>query len=153
MNPRKSFTINFYNRKKKQLLWNYLRTLKGTYHVIIDPSSPYEYKTRYKYFFGHIVPVIEEACIFVNEDGEPLDSKNVFYELKRMFAPSIIRNSITNQVTVSARSTSQMPDGEFIAEFEDVIFMTFSQHPFNLDFIDRHEWIKKRKAYHEGLKE
>lgn len=149
----KTVTINFYDKKEKQDLYNFLKTLKGSYRITIHPTTGFDYKTRYKYYFGHILKAIEQAEIFVdNATGEVLSTERIHEQMKFLFNPNIVVNQKNNSLTIVGGSTTSMNDAEFIEEFEEQVLMLFSQPPYYIDFKDRTEWINERKKYHKNLK-
>lgn len=145
----KSFTIDFDDRNEKTKLWRFLKVLKGTWQVVINETEPYQYRGRYKYYFAHVLRVIEENCLFVRESsGAPLPSSEIHEILKRIFNPEIFVNSETGDVYQGSKSTTGLKDGDFINKYEQAIISMFASDPYNLEFIDREIWTQTKINRH-----
>lgn len=128
----------------------------GWYKVTMTESQPGAYTaTRYRYYFGVILPAILEACAerFFIIDPATAEQRTVrntadLHEcLKVMYNPVTVitpRGAYTTGGT-----TTNLADREFIGEYLELIYSDFSQPPYNVEFKDRAEWraeIKAKKA-------
>lgn len=138
--------VNFDNENDKRLLYNTLKSLKGLQKVHI--KSSYNYKGRYKYYFAHVIPVLEENGCFIDENGEILDKLQIHEVLKDLYNPKFVRTR-KGKIIVSGDSTTHLTDKDFIGEYESQIIARFSQEPFYCNFIDRETWTNEKITEHK----
>jgi len=144
-------TINFGLKEEKQKLFDFLKKQKGVVTCTFENEDGYLYKTRYKYYFGHMLKLIQQEGIFVTQAGEILSIEDIHTQLKLMFNPVMVVNTKIGTMAVSPGATTELSDGKFIQEYEPKIMSFFASPPFYLEFVDRDEWIAERKAYYRGI--
>lgn len=124
----------------------------GTYEVDFKRMTRM-YLTRYKYYFGYLLPEIIKGCNLVEIDrtsGEtwPMKTETLHDFLKKHHNSVLATNPFTGELIKVASSTTNLTDGEFIDRYENEIAAHFQTH-FQVDLWSRNEWIEKKKAEHE----
>lgn len=137
-----SYTINFNSKKDKRHLFNHLKMLKGI--VQVTTRKVRSYNGRYKYYWAYLLPIIEEAGVFYNEDAELLDKTQIHEALKAKYNPIIVM-AANNKIIIQGQSTTKLSDDKFIGEYEDRIFADFQNEPYNCNFeYTRYEWTQMK---------
>jgi hypothetical protein len=128
----------------------------GEYTISIEPAKQSRYtSSRYKYYFGHILPCILEKCAarfrMINprtgEESSPRNTSDLHECLKMMFNPVTVITP--NGAFNTPGTTTALSNQEFINEFMELIFSYFSSDPYNVEFLDREDWNAEMKAKHE----
>ena len=105
--------------------------------------------TRYKYYFGHVLPVILSTCghFFKVLDGDtvrPARSTDEIHEVfKLKYNPTMIQTPFG--IYVAANTTTSLCDRDFINRFEEAIIIEFSEPPYGCDFMGREEYAEFMK--------
>lgn len=111
---------------------------------------------RYKYHFGHVLPMIVEYMnrkeINVLHDpltGEsiPIDIDSLHNYHKQMFNPALIKNvlnrknanGIAPEFIPIPNTTTKMNDGDFINRYEEEIISTYANQ-YGIEFLSREEY-------------
>ena len=120
---------------------------EGWHKITIEPSKTGKYTpTRYKYYFGHVLPVILEKSgarflVVEHATGEQRQVRNTteLHEgLKFMYNPVTVITP--NGAFTTGGTTTSLSDKDFIGEFMEAILGDFSQPPYNCDFHDIEDW-------------
>jgi len=134
----------------------------GWHKVTITESKPGAYTpTRYRYYFGVMLPAILEKCAdrFLMIDQATAEQKTVrnttdLHEcLKVMYNPVTVitpRGAYTTGGT-----TTNLADRDFIGEYLETIYSDFSQPPYNVEFRDKDEWraeMKGKKKSYDSIR-
>lgn len=145
-----TYIIDFDSKSEKRRLYNYQKTLSGLQRITV--KAVVQNVNRYKYLFGHVLRVLEEAEIYEDEFKNPLTGDELWEEIKKQHNMKITRNSVTGRTTVSGGSVNDMPDRLYF-ELEEKILAYYSQEPYNLGdkFIDRDTWNAQRKHEAENM--
>lgn len=130
--------------------------LEGQYKVTIEPAHGGYSSTRYKYYFGHVLPCILEKCAksfrMINprtgEESNPRNTTDLHECLKMMFNPVTVITP--NGAFNTPGTTTALSNREFVSEFLEMIQAYFASEPYNVDFLDREDWAERMKAKHEG---
>lgn len=119
---------------------------------------------RYKYHFGHVLPLIVE---FMNRNeinqildpmtGEliPIDVQTLHDYHKQMFNPALVKNTLKKkdargnvpEYIAVPMTTTKMSDGDFINRFEEEIISTYA-NKYGICFLSREDF----KQYFEDGK-
>lgn len=126
---------------------------EGEYTVTIEPAKEVRNTTsRYKYYFGHLLPAILDKCgksfRMINprtgEESTPRNTTDLHECIKMMFNPVTI---ITPRGAFNTPgTTTSLSNREFISEFTEMIMAYFADAPYFVDFVDRDEWREMCKA-------
>ncbi len=131
--------------------------LEGQYKVTIDLVHGGYTSSRYKYYFGHVLPCILEKCAksfrMINprtgEESNPRNTTDLHECLKMMFNPVTVITP--NGAFNTPGTTTALSNREFIGEFLEMIQAYFANEPYNVEFIDRKDWATIMKAKHNGV--
>lgn len=122
----------------------------GFYRVVIERVRDGYRKSRYKYYWAHVLPVILYTCQdmieVMKEEGtfRPVRNTNEIHELLKMkYCPVFIKTPVG--VFQAPKSTTELSDSSFIGQFEEAIMAEFSNPPFNCEFMHRDEWAEMMK--------
>jgi len=137
-----SFTINFDTKRDKKMLFNHLQTCRGIQQVTTKKVR--RYNGRYKFYWAHVLPIIEEKCVVANQYGEPATRQEIHEVLKVKFNP-IMHQLVNNRIIIQGDSTRSLSDDKFINDFEEQIIMEFSSAPFYCEFLSREEWNEQQR--------
>lgn len=120
---------------------------EGWYKITIENSKTGKYTpSRYKYYFGSVLPVILEKCanrfkIMDHQTGEikELRSTTELHEaLKFMYNPVTIITP--SGAFATGGTTTALSDRDFIGEYMETILGEFSMPPYNCNFSDYEDW-------------
>jgi hypothetical protein len=139
--------VDFSNHKSKRDFLKHLDTLKGVHQVSLKKGI--NYHTRYKYYFGHVIPVIQDAQLFVDENGAINDPRIIHQGLKNHFNRIVQLSG--DQFSMHGGSTADMSDGDFIQKYEEQVIAFFSQQPYYLEFLTREQWAQQRKDFYNSI--
>lgn len=129
---------------------------EGQFKVTIEPVTTNYTPTRYKYYFGHVLPCILEKCsrsfkminYHTGEEANPRTTEDLHECLKMMFNPVTV---ITPKGAFNTPgTTTALNNREFIGEFSEMIMAYFADAPYNVEFIDRESWSEIMKAKHNS---
>lgn len=118
--------------------------------------------TRYKYHFGHVLPMIVASLNQhnVNQildpltgDLTPIDTDTLHSYHKQIFNPCLIKNFMNMPTALgnipeyisTPMSTTKLSDGEFINRYEDQIIEFYSTN-YGIEFFTREEFAEEMKA-------
>lgn len=127
-----------------------------------DNSGPNVSFTRYKYYFGCLLPLWLPTAGMVYgyvENDEFVGVRTtaeLHSHLKRKYNGKIAHNSITGKTTIVADSTLNMSDREFITKYQEAVIQEMCDHPFYLtDIPTREEWkeMHKQGQWRQFIKE
>lgn len=124
----------------------------GSHELTIKPKSTAYRGTRYKYYFGHVLPVILGTVgkSFEVLDGDTFrpvrDTSEIHDTLKMKYNPIIIKTPF-GAFTVPS-STTGLSDTEFINRFEEQVIAEFSGPPFHCEFMTRPEYGQFMASHH-----
>lgn len=141
----KTYNIDCDDIHDKRSFINHIRSLKGLWRFVC--SKPRKYHTRYKYYFGHVVKLLEQENIFFDDRGNARDSAGIHDMLKKMFNPTLVQEE-NGAIVEKGGTTTTLDDNEFVRFYEPQIIAFFSQEPFYVPFTDRDEWIIEMKMKH-----
>jgi len=139
--------VDFNSRYEREKLNEFLKTKKGMHSIVLRKAR--RYRGRYKYYFAHVISVIQEKCIFYSENGRLLQNAEIHTALKLRYNPQVILSSEGNKIIIKGKSTTTMSDHDFISKYEQQIIADFSQEPYFCEFLDREDWTNKQIAKHE----
>lgn len=126
---------------------------EGQYKVTLEEAKEVRYTgTRYKYYFGHVLPAILEKCAksfrMINprtgEETNPRNTTDLHECLKMMFNPVTVITP--NGAFNTPGTTTALSNQEFVGEFLEMIMAYFSEAPYNVEFVDRDDWNEVMKA-------
>lgn len=121
----------------------------GQARIVIEAGAKPYTKTRYKYYFAHVLETILLTCgqRFEILDGEKFrparDVEEIHEALKMKYNPVIVRTPF-GAYTMPA-STRNLSDRDFIEAYEEQIISEFAAYPFGCDFMTREEWAEQMK--------
>jgi hypothetical protein len=111
----------------------------GNFEIIIKQRPEGYSRTRYKFYFGSIVPLILLTCAdkfkIVTNDGSmrtPTSAEEMHEVLKYLYNPVSIVTPKGAFVTGS--TTTNLSDRDFIGVYLESIMSDFSNPPYNVDF-------------------
>lgn len=111
----------------------------GNFEIMIKQRPEGYSRTRYKFYFGSIVPLILLTCAdkfkIVSQDGEmrtPTSAEEMHEVLKYLYNPVSIVTPKGAFVTGS--TTTNLSDRDFIGVYLESIMADFSNPPYNVDF-------------------
>lgn len=113
----------------------------GWHKVVIQESKTGKYTpTRYRFYFGILLPIILENCagrfsVIDHNTGEQRAIRNtteLHKGLKMMYNP--ITFITPNGTFTDGDTTTGLSDRKFINEFMETIMGEFSMPPYNCDF-------------------
>lgn len=139
--------------ESRQVLKDWHDNLQDGTHEIDSKRITRTYLTRYKYYFGYLLPEIIKACNLVEIDrstGEtwPMKTETLHDFLKKHHNSVFATNPFTGELIKVASSTTNLTDGEFIDRYESEIAAHFQTH-FQVDLWSRSEWIAKKKVEYQ----
>lgn len=129
---------------------------EGQYKVTIEAATEGRFTgTRYKYYFGHILPCILEKCSrsfrMINprtgEESNPRNTSDLHECLKMMFNPVTVITP--NGAFNTPGTTTSLNNREFVGEFLEMITAYFAGEPYNCEFLDREDWAEIMKSKHD----
>ena len=144
-----NLTINFDHQKSKEMLWSKLKTLKGAHQITIKKVRSYH--TRYKYVFEHLYGEIAKSGHYTDSDGHPLSTDEIHEIMKIIYNPKTVVDRQTGEIRIIAGDTKTISDRTFIEQFEQQIIIDHSQPPYNIEFMDRGEWIEKWTKHYQSI--
>ena len=111
----------------------------GNFEITITQRPEGYRNTRYKFYFGCIVPLILHTCAdkfkIVSNTGEmrtPTSGEEMHQVLKYLYNPVSIVTPKGAFVTGS--TTTNLSDRDFIGVYLESIMSDFSNPPYNVDF-------------------
>jgi len=128
---------------------------EGQWKITVEEAKEGRYSgTRYKYYFGHVLPCILEKCAarfrIVNhktgEESHPRNTTDLHECLKMMFNPVTVITP--NGAFNTPGTTTALSNREFVTEFLEMIMAYFSEAPYFVEFLDREDWAEKMKGKH-----
>lgn len=146
----------FAAQSKEVLREQFVGLSEGQYKVTVEDAKEGRYTgTRYKYYFGHVLPCILEKCAksfrMINprtgEEANPHNTTDLHECLKMMFNPVTVITP--NGAFNTPGTTTSLSNREFVGEFLEMIMAYFSDPPYNVEFIDRDDWNEAMKATKE----
>lgn len=135
--------------ESRQALADWYGNLPEGVHEVRSKKISKTYLTRYKYYFGYLLPAIIEAGNFVeidNQTGEtwPMATETFHDFLKLHHNHALATDPFTGKITRIAASTTKLTDGEFIGQFEESISAHF-QTLLGVELLSRSEWIDRKR--------
>lgn len=136
---------------------------EGVYKLLIQKMKNRSGGWRYKYHFGHVLPLIVEHmnrnelnAVIDPATGEtvPMDCDTLHEYHKSVFNPGLLKNILKRKdargnvpefIPVSI-TTTKMTDGEFISRYEEEIISTYANN-YGIEFISRDDF---RTYFEEG---
>lgn len=127
--------------------------VEGQYKVTVEDAKEGRYTgSRYRYYFGHILPCILEKCAksfrMINprtgEESNPRNTTDLHECLKMMFNPVTVITP--NGAFNTPGTTTSLSNREFVGEFLEMIMAYFADPPYNCEFLDRGDWADVMKA-------
>ena len=135
--------------ESRQTLADWYGNLPEGVHEVTAKQITRRYLTRYKYYFGYLLPAIIEAGNFVEIDKETGEtarmSTETFHDfLKLHHNSALATDPFTGKISRIAASTTGLPDGEFISRYEEEIAAHF-QEVLGVELLSRTEWIDRKR--------
>lgn len=134
----------------RQVLKDWHDNLPDGTHEVTSKKITRSYLTRYKYYFGYLLPAIIEAGNFVEIDKEtgettPMATETFHNFLKLYHNSALATDPFTGKISRIAASTTKLPDGEFINRYEEEIAAHFQQL-LGCELLSRGEWVDRRRV-------
>lgn len=136
---------------------------EGCYKLLIQKMKNRSGGWRYKYHFGHVLPLIVEYMNRNNINGIidpgtgetiPMDVDTLHEYHKSVFNPGLLKNILNRkdargnvpEFIPVAISTTKLSDGDFISRYEDEIMAVYANN-YGIEFISRDDF---RTYFEEG---
>lgn len=105
-------------------------------------------KTRYKFYFGHVVKTILDSGFFKSLDEDYILTADDVHELLKLQYGSrqIAVSGLPGHIHILQRSTTEMNDSEFITVYEEQIVADYSNR--GLEFLSREEYSNQQSLKH-----
>jgi hypothetical protein len=139
--------------KSKEILIEQIRALGNGFWTVQATEARQGYSTtRYKWYFGCVLPLILDNAAryyrIVNpktgEQREPRNTTEIHQCMKAIYNPIIL--TVGDKTRVIAGTTTDLNDREFIQEFQEQIIADHSGPPYNIEFLSRQEWAELVKS-------
>lgn len=119
----------------------------GQYSLVVEEAKRGYTPTRYRYYFGCILPQILHKCserfLIQGRDGvlQPVQSTDdLHFAIKAMFNPVVIVTP-AGAYTIG-ESTTNLNDRDFISEFLPNVMSHFADAPYFVEFQSFEDWRK-----------